>query len=144
MRRLSLLLSLMVLVPAAAARAQDDVGTALTKREADMWRYVKEKNGQAFRASVDTTLYSGIYYDGRRGSNLDVASYHWVDLERYDLSEMRAQAIDSSNVLVTYKAVLKGRATGVPVQGPYWMATLWHLRDGQWLAVFHSEVKGPR
>jgi hypothetical protein len=146
MRRIPLILAATMLVSTVSAHAQSD-STAIAivaQREADMWSYVKAKTLAPFRALIDTTAYTGLYYDGRRGSALDVANYHWTDLESYALSEMIAREIDSTTVLVTYKAVLKGRSVGVRVQGPYWMATLWHKRGDNWLVVFHSEVKGPR
>jgi hypothetical protein len=145
MRLSPLLLGAMLLTPGASARAQvsSSATDQVSQRERDMWRYVKDQTFAPFRAAVDSANYSAIYFDGVREMPVDVAGYEWTSLERYQLSNMVARQVDSQMVLVTYKAVLKGKSLGANVAGTFWMASLWHWKNGEWLAVFHSEVKAP-
>jgi hypothetical protein len=106
-----------------------------------MWQYVKEHRFNPLRAALDSTNYVAISRHGVHGMPVDAARYEWTSLERYDLSGFETRALDPETVVVTYKAQLSGMSLGVRVAGAYWMATIWRLKDGQWLAIFHSESK---
>jgi hypothetical protein len=142
MRLLPLLLGSALLIPVASATAQVAPATSeqMIQRERSMWQYVKDHNLVPFRAAVDSTMYTSISRYGVHGMPLDATRYEWTNLDRYELSDFEARG-DSVTVLLTYKAELTGTSLGNRVSGTWWMATIWRLKDGQWLAVFHSESK---
>jgi len=142
MRLSAFLFGAALLVPAVSAVAQVAPATSeqMIQRERTMWQYVKDHNLSPFRAALDSTMYTSISRYGVHGVPVDAARYEWTTLDRYQLSEFQARG-DSATVLLTYKAELAGTSLGNRVSGTWWMATIWRLKDGQWLAVFHSESK---
>lgn len=142
MRASTLILAAALLTPIARSAAQVAPATSeqLIQQERTMWQYVKGHNLAPFRAALDSTMFTSISRYGVHGVPVDAARYEWTNLERYELSEFQARG-DSVTVLLTYKAELTGTSLGNHVSGTWWMATIWCLKNGQWLAVFHSESK---
>jgi hypothetical protein len=139
----TLLLVAALLTPVASSVAQVAPATSeqVIQRERDMWQAVKEHRFAPLLAALDSTSYVSVSRHGVHGKPVDAARYEWTSLDRYQLSGFETRALDSQTVIITYKADLTGMSLGIHVAGAYWMATIWRLKDGQWLAVFHSESK---
>lgn len=143
MRFTTLVVSAALAIPTiSVAQADSTIRTQVIQREQDMWRYVQEHKLAPLLAALDTSVYVAVTQHGIHASPVDAARYAWTSLERYQLSDFGTQELEPGLVLLTYKADLRGRSLGNRVAGIYWMSTIWRMKDGAWLAVFHSEVKG--
>ncbi len=145
MRLSALLLGAALLIPAASAVAQvtqvpPETSELLIQRERDMWGNVQAHRFAPLLAALDP-LYTSVTRHGVHSAPTDAARYEWTSLDRYQLSHFETRALNSTTVIVSYKADLAGMSLGIRVAGAYWIATIWQLENGQWLAVFHSESK---
>jgi hypothetical protein len=111
-------------------------------KETALWQAAKEKNRAPFEAAFDSA-FVGVYADGLHQREAELAAVGQGDLREYQLSDFAVRQLGPQVVLLTYKAVVTGDASGIDFSGTYWLASVWQLQGSTWRAVMHSEVKAP-
>ena len=115
----------------AATPAQATATSDLVANEKVIWDLLKAKQYDAFAAMVATDAIE-VTPQGVFDKPGIINSVKAGDFSRSTLSEFKTLNIDSDAALVTYLATTPGAK---PAQERH--TTLWALRDGKWLAIFH-------
>ena len=63
------------------------------------------------------------------------------DMKSFKISDFKSHS-DEKDVMVTnYIVTLEGTYDGKDASGIYYAGSVWKMENGQWLAIFHTNVK---
>ncbi len=124
---------------AAIVLAASEKDTMIDKEKA-AWQSFQDKKSDVFR-KVFAGDYRGVYGDGMKTVEQEVAALGKSDLKSFSFSDMTVGFPDKDTALLTYKVTQRMTQDGKDVSGTYNAASVWHKGANGWHAVFHTEVK---
>jgi hypothetical protein len=113
---------------------------AITESEKSAWEAYKNKQTDTFKKYLATD-YSGVYADGVKNLDKEVADMEKSELRDYSLTDMKVVFPSADVAVTTYKATLQGSSGGQDTSGTYNVASVWIKKGGKWLVVFHTDAK---
>ncbi len=114
--------------------------TEITDFEKAAWEAFKNKRADTFKKLL-SKRYSGVYAEGIKSADAEVADVAKIDLRDYSLDDMKVTFPSIGVAVVTYKATQQATFAGKDISGAYNCASVLIVRRGKWLLVFHTEVK---
>jgi hypothetical protein len=156
MKKLFVLVSLLVLGAACAMQPAGNSNTANTNNgmkstaapsEADLmakekaaWDAFKKKDADAFNKLLATD-YIEVLDSGVMDKAQSSAGMKDFDITDVTFSDWKMIPIDKDAALLTYKANVKGKFKGEDIPpGPYYEASAYVNRNGEWLAIYYQET----
>src|SRR5215216_4879733 len=114
---------------------------AMEAREKSAWQAFKDKNADAFKKIVDKDIRS--VYPNRVSTSLqnELADMHKWDMKSFQFSDFDIFSDEKDVIVTTYKVKLEGTVDGKDMSGTYNAGSVWKLENGQWLAIFHTNIK---
>lgn len=85
--------------------------TAITDSEKSAWEAYKNKQADAFKKYLATD-YNGVYADGVKNVDKEVADMEKSELRDYSLADMKVVFPSADVAVTTYKATLQGSSGG--------------------------------
>jgi len=120
----------------AAAPSESDI---IAKEKAG-WDAFKKKDADAF-GKLMTADYVEVLDRGVTDKAQSIADMKDFDLTDVSYSDWKMTPIDKDAVLLTYKVTVKGKYKGEDIpQGPYYEASAYVNRNGEWLAIYYQET----
>ena len=115
--------------------------SAMETKEKSAWQAFKEKNADAFKKVVDKDI--RCVYANRLSTNLqnELADMQKWDMRSFEFSDFDMFSDEKDVIVTTYKVKLEGTVNGKDMSGTYNAGSVWKLENGQWLAVFHTNVR---
>ena len=113
---------------------------AITESEKSAWEAYKNKQTEAFKKYLAPD-YSGVYADGVKNLDKEVADMEKSELRDYSLTDMKVVFPSADVAVATYKATLQGSSGGQDTSGTYNVASVWIKKGGKWLVIFHTDIK---
>lgn len=113
---------------------------AITDSEKAAWEAYKNKQADAFKKYL-TTDYCGVYAEGIKNVDKEVADMEKTELRDYSFADMKVVFPSADVAVATYKATLQSSSGGQDTSGTYNVASVWIKKGGKWLVIFHSDVK---
>jgi hypothetical protein len=113
---------------------------AITDSEKAAWEAYKNKQADAFKTYLATD-YCGVYADGIKNLDKEVADMEKSELRDYSLADMKVVFPSADVAVTTYKATLQGSSGGQDTSGTYNVASVWIKKGGKWLVIFHTDAK---
>jgi hypothetical protein len=83
----------------------------------------------------------GVYAEGIKTLDTEVADMAKTDLRDYSLSDTKVVFPHPKMAVVTYKATVQGTASGTDVSGTYNCASVWVEKGKKWVGALHAEAK---
>ncbi|MFN0122571.1 MAG: nuclear transport factor 2 family protein [Blastocatellia bacterium] len=127
----------------ATPRATPDLAklsAAVTEKEKAVWEAIKNKQfDEARKAWADD--YTGVYDTGMRTAAQDLADVRNLDVQSYEMKDVKVTIASKDTAVITYQAMMKGKAGKQDVSGAYNVASVWVEREGQWLTQMHTDMK---
>jgi hypothetical protein len=114
--------------------------STITDLEKSAWEAYKNKKEDAFKALMSKD-YSGVYAEGMKTLDGELAAIAGSDLRDYSFSEIRVVFPHPKMAVITYKATVQASTDGKDVSGTYNSGSIWVQQDGKWVGVFHTESK---
>jgi hypothetical protein len=114
--------------------------TAITDLEKSAWEAYKNKQADAFKKLLSKD-YCGVYADGIKTLDTEVADMAKTDLRDYSFADMKVVFPSADVAVITYKVTQQATSAGQDVSGAYNSAGVWMKRGGKWFGVFHTETK---
>jgi len=124
---------------AAVSLAASEKDT-ITQKEKAAWQSFQDKKSDVFRKFLADD-YRGVYSDGIKTVDQEVASLSKSDLKSFSLAEMTVVFPDKDTALLTYKVTTEGTQDGKDVSGSYYTSSIWKKRAADWHAIFHTEIE---
>ena len=115
--------------------------TAMEAREKSAWQAFKDKNADAFKKVVDKDI--RCVYANRVSTSLqnELADMQKWDMKSFEFSDFEMFSDEKDVIVTTYKVKVEGTVDGKDMSGAYNAGSVWKLENGQWLAIFHTNIK---
>jgi len=129
-----------------ALRATVAVSTAATNEDAMMekekaaWQAFKDKKPDDFKKVVSAKLVA-VYTEGMSDMQKELADMQKWDMKSFAISDYKVTSDGSDTIVSTYKVAVEGTYDGKDQSGTYNAASVWKKQNGQWQAIFHTNVK---
>lgn len=163
MKKLLVLLSLLVLGAACATQPSGNSNTTantnkagemkstaapseadLIAKEKSAWDAFKRKDVDGFKKLL-APEYVEVIDSGLKDTAGAVASMKDIDITDVTFSDWKMTPIDKDAALLTYKVTVKGKFKGEDVPpGPYYEASAYVNRNGEWLAIYYQETESKK
>jgi len=114
---------------------------AIEAKEKSAWEAFKDKNADAFKKVVDKDI--RCVYANRLSTSLqnELADMQKWDMKSFEFSDFDMFSDEKDVIVTTYKVKVDGTADGKDMSGTYNAGSVWKLENGQWLAIFHTNIK---
>jgi uncharacterized protein DUF4440 len=132
----------MCLAQTSLARPATQVADAasITDLEESVWQAYKNKQTRSFKKLLYKTYY-GVYANGIKTLDMEVADIEKTDLHDYSLADIRVEFPNANIAVITYKATQEATSGGQDVSGAYYCESVWVQKGAKWLNTFHTEIK---
>jgi hypothetical protein len=125
--------------PSPSAAPVADAGT-ITDLEESAWQAFKNKQARSFSKLLYKTYY-GVYADGIKTLNMEVADMYKMDLQRYSLSDIKVEFPNANIAVITYKTEQQATSDGKDVSGTYYNESVWVKKGQKWLNTLHTAIR---
>jgi hypothetical protein len=125
----------------AVSNAAPPDKAAMEAKEKSAWQAFKDKNADAFKKAVDKDI--RCVYANRLSTSLqnELADMQKWDMKSFEFSDFDMFSDEKDVIVTTYKVKLEGTVDGKDMSGTYNAGSVWKLENGQWLAIFHTNIK---
>ena len=125
----------------AVSNAATPDKAAMEAKEKSAWQAFKDKNTDAFKKVVDKDIRC-VYSDSiSTGIQSELAAMPKWDMKSFEISDFNMFSDEKDVIVTTYKVKVDGTADGKDMSGNYNAGSVWKLENGQWLAIFHTNIK---
>ena len=133
-----LMVALFATVAVSIAATPDKA--AMEAKEKAAWQAFKDKNSDAFKKVVDKDI--RCVYADRLSTSLqnELADMQKWDMKSFEFSDFDMFSDEKDVIVTTYKVKVEGTVDGKDASGNYNAGSVWKLENGQWLAIFHTNV----
>jgi len=113
---------------------------AIISKEKAAWTAFKNKKADEFKKLVSADLVT-VYAEGMHSLQEELDIMAKTDLKSFDLSGFNVTFAGSDTAMITYKATVQSTTGGKDNSGTYNAGSVWHMANGQWMAIFHTDSK---
>jgi hypothetical protein len=131
-----------LLAVTAISFAADNDKEAIISKEKAAWQAFKDKKADEFKKLLSKDLVT-VYADGMHNLQQEVDGMSKTDMKSFDLSDFNVVFPNKKTAIITYKAKIEATADGNDASGTYNVGSVWHMTDGQWVGIFHTDSKVP-
>jgi hypothetical protein len=115
---------------------------AIISKEKAAWQAFKDKKADEFKKLVSADLVT-VYAEGMHSMQEELDIMAKTDMKSFDLSGFNVTFAGPDTAMITYKATLQSTTGGKDNSGTYNAGSVWHMVNGQWMAIFHTDSKVP-
>ena len=136
----------MITAATIALLATVAISTAATNEEAIMekekaaWQAFKDKKPDDFKKVVSANVMA-VYAEGMSDMQGELAAMQKWDMKSFAISDYKVTSDGPGIVVTTYKVKVEGTYNGTDQSGTYNAASVWKKKNGQWQAIFHTNIK---
>ena len=131
------MIGLLATVAISTAATNDD---AMQEKEKAAWQAFKDKKPDDFKKVVSAKLVA-VYTEGMSDMQKELADMQKWDMKSFAISNYKVTSDGSDTIVSTYKVAVEGTYDGKDQSGTYNAASVWKKQNGQWQAIFHTNVK---
>lgn len=113
---------------------------AIMAKEKEAWQAFKDKNAEGFKKVVDAD-FKGVYAEGVVDLKQELDDMQKTDMKSFTISDYTAFSDEPDVIVTTYKCAVQGSNSGKDTSGTYNCGTVWKMKKGAWMAIFHTNVK---
>lgn len=113
---------------------------AIEAKENAAWQAFKDKKADDFKKVVDKD-YVGVYAAGMSDLKKETEDMQKWAMKSFKITDFKAFSDEKDVMVTTYTVTLEGTFNGKDASGTMNAGSVWKMEDGQWLAVFHTNVK---
>jgi hypothetical protein len=131
-----ILIALLGAVAISTAASNDD----MMEKDKAAWQAFKDKKPDDFKKVVSAN-FVGVYAEGTADLQKELADMQKWDMKSFAISDYKTTSSGSDTVVSTYRVAVEGTYDGKDQSGTFNAASVWKQKDGQWQAIFHTNVK---
>jgi hypothetical protein len=113
---------------------------AIEAKERAAWQAFKDKKADEFKKLLSPN-FVGVYADGIYNLQKQVADMQKWDMKSFSFSGTNVVMTDADTALISYKVKIEGTNEGKDASGAYNCGSIWQMKNGEWHAIFHTNVK---
>src|SRR5438477_5776265 len=123
---------------AVSIAAQDK--DAMMAKEKAAWQAFKDKNAADFKKVVAAD-FLGVYAEGISDMKKEMDDMQKWDMKSFAISDYNVVAVGADTTISHYKVTIEGTYEGKDASGIYNAGSVWKKQNGEWQAIFHTNVK---
>ena len=131
------MITLLAAVAVSTAATNED---RLLEKEKAAWQSFKDKKTHDFKKLVSEQVMA-VYAEGIFDMQGELAAMPKWDMKSFAISDYKVTSHGSDTAVTTYKVTLEGTYEGKDQSGVYNAASVWKKHNGQWQAIFHTNIK---
>ena len=131
------MVALLATVAISTAASTEDT---LMEKEKAAWQAFKDKKPDDFKKLVSANVMA-VYAEGVSDMQGELAAMQKWDMKSFAISDYKVTAEGSDTVVTTYKVAIEGTVDGKDQSGTYNAASVWKKQKGEWMAIFHTNIK---
>ena len=131
------MIALLATVAVSTAATNED---AMMEKEKAAWQAFKDKKPDDFKKVVSAKLVA-VYTEGMSDMQKELADMQKWDMKSFAISDYKVTSDGPDTIVSTYKVAVEGTYDGKDQSGTYNAASVWKKQNGQWQAIFHTNVK---
>jgi hypothetical protein len=131
------MIALLAVVAGSTAATNEDT---LLEKEKAAWQSFKNKKPDDFKKLVSGQVMA-VYAEGVSDMQGELAAMPKWDMKSFAISDYKVTSDGSDTAVSTYKVTLEGTYDGKDQSGVYNAASVWKKHNGQWQAIFHTNIK---
>lgn len=112
---------------------------ALKAKETAAWQAFKDKKADDFKKVVGAEMMA-VYQDGAADMQKEMADMQKWDMKSFAISDYKVTMSGSDIAVSTYTVQLQGTVGGNDASGTYNCGSVWKQQNGDWHAIFHTNV----
>jgi hypothetical protein len=132
------MVALFATIALSIAATPDKAG--MEAKEKSAWQAFKDKNPDAFKRVASAKLVA-VYAEGMSDMQQELADMQKWDMKSFTISDYKVTPAGSDTVVTTYKVAVEGTYDGKDQSGNYNAASVWKKEKGEWMAIFHTNIK---
>ena len=140
MKKLIICITTALIATIAISVAAPENKEAIISKEKAAWQAFKDKKADEFKKLVSADLVT-VYAEGIHSMQEELDIMAKTDLKSFDLTDFNVTFAGSDTAMITYKATLQSATGGKDNSGTYNAGSVWHMANGQWMAIFHTDSK---
>ncbi len=113
---------------------------AIMAKEKAAWEAFKDKKADDFKKVVDKDMV-GVYAEGISDMKKQMDDMQKWDMKSFTISDYKTFSDEKDVIVATYTVTLQGTYAGQDASGTYNAGSVWKMENGNWLAIFHTNVK---
>jgi hypothetical protein len=113
---------------------------AIIANEKAAWQAFKDKKADDFKKLVSADLVA-VYADGMMDMKAELDAMAKTTLTSFSLSDFNVTMTDADTAIISYKVKVESKMDGKDNSGDFNAASVWQMKNGQWQAIFHSDMK---
>ena len=121
------------------ASAAPDKETIISKENA-VWNAFNDRNAEEVKKLISTDVIT-VYPDGIYNFQQRLDGMSKMTMKSFSLNDFNVSMPDANIAIISYKAKVENKDGG---SSDLNCATVWNLKNGEWKAVFHSDMKAER
>jgi hypothetical protein len=131
------MIALLAAAASSTAASQEDI---IQEKEKAAWQAFKDKKPDDFKKVVSSNLVA-VYAEGMSDMQKELADMQKWDMKSFAISDYKATSAGPDTCMTTYTVAIEGTYDGKDQTGTYNAASVWKKHNGQWQAIFHTNVK---
>ena len=132
--------TLIALLATVAVSIASPTKDEMMAKETAAWQAFKDKKADDFKKVVDHDM-MGVYAEGISDMAKEMSDMQKWDMKSFTISDYKILSDEKDVVVSTYTVTLAGTYDGKDASGTYNAGSVWKLENGNWLAIFHTNVK---
>ena len=131
---------MMALLGTVALSTAASTEEMMQEKEKAAWQAFKDRKPDDFKKVVSAKLVA-VYAEGMSDLQKELADMQKWDMKSFAISDFKVTSAGPDTCVTTYKVALEGTYDGKDQGGTYNAASVWKKHNGQWQAVFHTNIK---
>jgi hypothetical protein len=140
MKKLIICITTALIATIAISVAAPENKEAIISKEKAAWQAFKDKKADEFKKLVSADLVT-VYAEGMHSMQEELDIMAKTDLKSFDLTDFNVTFAGPDTAMITYKATIQSSTGGKDTSGTYNVGSVWHMANGQWMAIFHTDSK---
>src|SRR5712691_2084838 len=113
---------------------------ALMAKEKAAWQAFKDKKADDFKKVV-AAEFLGVYTEGVSDMKKEMDDMQKWDMKSFVISDYNVVSAGADTMMSSYKVTIEGTFDGKDASGTYNAGSVWRMKKGAWMAIFHTNVK---
>jgi hypothetical protein len=113
---------------------------AMEGKEKAAWQAFKDKNEAEFKKLVDKDI-RAVYDTGVSNMQKELDAMKEWDMKSFAISDYDIFSDEKDVIVSTYTVKVEGTFDGKDMSGTYNAGSVWKKEGGNWLAIFHTNIK---
>ena len=113
---------------------------AMMAKENAAWQAFKDKKADDFKKLVDKDIRC-VYDNGISNMQKELDDMPKWDIKSFTISDFDMFSDEKDVIVTTYTVKVEGTNGGKDMSATYNAGSVWKEENGQWLAIFHTNMK---